>query len=53
MKLSDSALPFQLKAIDELKEKAARGERLEATQLKKIESEVDIQKELAALNLSS
>jgi translation initiation factor 2A len=46
-------LYFQLKAIDELKAKVARGERLEATQLKKIESEVDIQKELAALSLSS
>jgi len=46
-------LSKKLKAIEELKEKAARGERLEATQLKKIESEVDIQKELAALNLSS
>ena len=40
----------QLKAIDELKEKQARGERLEATQLKKIESEAEIRKELAAIN---
>jgi translation initiation factor 2A len=31
----------------------ARGERLEATQLKKIESEADIRKELTALSLSS
>jgi len=46
-------LSKKLKAIDELKEKAARGERLEATQLKKIESEVDIRKELTALNLTS
>jgi len=36
-----------------LKEKAARGERLEATQLKKIESEADIRMELGALNASS
>jgi translation initiation factor 2A len=46
-------LYLQLKAIDELKERAARGERLEATQLKKIESEVEIQKDLAALSLTS
>jgi translation initiation factor 2A len=46
-------LYFQLKAIDELKEKAARGHHLEATQLKKIESEADIRKELAALSLLS
>jgi len=39
----------QLKAIEELKEKAKRGERLEATQLKKMEGEVDIRRELAAL----
>ncbi|KAH9939423.1 translation initiation factor eIF-2A [Amylocystis lapponica] len=38
-----------LKAIDELKEKAKKGERLEATQLKKIETEVDIRQELAGL----
>lgn len=42
----------KLKAIEELKEKATRGERLEATQLKKIESEADIRKELGALNVS-
>lgn len=42
-------LDFQLKAIDELKEKAKRGERLEATQLKKIEGEADIRKELENL----
>ncbi|KZV68091.1 translation initiation factor eIF-2A [Peniophora sp. CONT] len=40
----------KLKAIDELKEKQGRGERLEATQLKKIESEAEIRKELAAMN---
>ncbi|KAI9451986.1 eukaryotic translation initiation factor eIF2A-domain-containing protein [Lactarius psammicola] len=43
----------KLKAIEDLKEKAARGERLEATQLKKIESEADIRKELGALSVSS
>ncbi|KAI6037374.1 eukaryotic translation initiation factor eIF2A-domain-containing protein [Pisolithus microcarpus] len=41
----------KLKAIDELKEKAKRGDRLEATQLKKIEGEADIRKELDALVL--
>ncbi|KAH9974523.1 eukaryotic translation initiation factor eIF2A-domain-containing protein [Russula compacta] len=46
-------LSKKLKAIDELKEKAGRGERLEVTQLKKIESEVDIRKELAALSVLS
>ncbi|KAN0107285.1 translation initiation factor eIF-2A [Russula decolorans] len=44
-------LSKKLKAIDELKEKAARGQHLEATQLKKIESEADIRKELAALSV--
>ncbi|KAF7315000.1 Eukaryotic translation initiation factor 2A [Mycena indigotica] len=39
----------KLKAIDELKEKAKRGERLEATQLKKMEGEAEIRKELAGL----
>ncbi|KAF8256982.1 hypothetical protein EI94DRAFT_1709825 [Lactarius quietus] len=42
----------KLKAIEELKEKAARGERLEATQLKKIESEAEIRKGLGALSAS-
>lgn len=41
----------QLKAIEELKEKAARGERLEATQVKKIESEAEIRKELSTLSI--
>ncbi|KAI6037801.1 eukaryotic translation initiation factor eIF2A-domain-containing protein [Pisolithus marmoratus] len=41
----------KLKAIDELKEKAKRGDRLEATQLKKIDGEADIRKELDALVL--
>jgi len=39
----------KLKAIEELKEKAKRGERLEATQLKKMDGEADIRKELASL----
>lgn len=43
----------KLKAIEDLKEKAARGERLEATQLKKIESEAEIRKEFEALSVSS
>ncbi|KDQ18700.1 hypothetical protein BOTBODRAFT_29077 [Botryobasidium botryosum FD-172 SS1] len=42
-------LTKKLKAIDELKEKAKRGEKLEVTQLKKIDTEGDIKKELAAL----
>ncbi|KAG8217066.1 eukaryotic translation initiation factor eIF2A-domain-containing protein [Butyriboletus roseoflavus] len=41
----------KLKAIEELKEKAKRGERLEATQLKKMEGEVDIRKELSSLGV--
>jgi len=45
-------LSKKLKAIDELKEKAKRGERLEATQLKKIDGEADIRKELAGLAVS-
>ena len=40
---------MQLKAIEELKEKQKRGERLEATQLKKIEGEAEIKKELSTL----
>ncbi|KAJ3717541.1 eukaryotic translation initiation factor eIF2A-domain-containing protein [Lentinula raphanica] len=43
----------KIKAIEELKEKAKRGERLEATQMKKIEGEVEIRKELAALGQSA
>ncbi|KAF8179670.1 eukaryotic translation initiation factor 2A [Pholiota molesta] len=39
----------KLKAIEELKEKARRGERLEATQLRKMEGEAEIRRELAAL----
>jgi len=41
----------KLKAIEELKDKAKRGERLEVTQLRKIDGEVEIRKELAALGL--
>ncbi|KAJ7221475.1 eukaryotic translation initiation factor eIF2A-domain-containing protein [Mycena pura] len=44
-------LTKKLKAIDELKDKAKRGERLEATQLKKIEGEAEIRKELASLGV--
>lgn len=43
----------KLKAIDELKEKAQRGEKLETTQHKKIESEAEIRKELNALMASN
>jgi len=42
----------KLKAIEELKEKAKRGERLEATQLKKIDTEAEIRKELAEVSVS-
>jgi translation initiation factor 2A len=42
-----------MKAIEELKEKAKRGERLEVTQLKKIDGEEDIRKELALLGAAS
>ncbi|KIL68462.1 hypothetical protein M378DRAFT_8534 [Amanita muscaria Koide BX008] len=42
----------KLKAIEELKEKAKRGERLEATQVRKIEGEAEIRKELASLEVN-
>ncbi|KAF5349578.1 hypothetical protein D9756_008884 [Leucocoprinus leucothites] len=42
----------KLKAIEELKEKAKRGERLETTQFKKMEGEAEIKKELAELQKS-
>jgi len=42
----------KLKAIDELKEKASRGERLEATQLKKIDTEAEIRKELTEITVA-
>jgi len=41
----------KLKAIEELKEKQTRGERLEATQLKKIDTEAEIRKELAEISV--
>ncbi|RPD55709.1 translation initiation factor eIF-2A [Lentinus tigrinus ALCF2SS1-7] len=43
----------KLKAIEELKEKQKKGERLEATQLKKIDTEAEIRKELSGLGISS
>jgi len=42
----------KLKAIEELKEKAKRGERLEVTQIKKMEGETEIRKELASLGIT-
>ncbi|KAG1749448.1 hypothetical protein EDB19DRAFT_2036413 [Suillus lakei] len=42
-----------LKAIDELKEKGSRGERLEATQLEKMEGEAEICKELSSLRITA
>ncbi|KAI0344965.1 translation initiation factor eIF-2A [Trametopsis cervina] len=45
-------LSKKLKAIEELKEKSQKGERLEATQVKKIETEADIRKELAELGIT-
>lgn len=39
----------KLKAIEELKEKLSRGEKLEATQYKKIETEAEIRKELSSI----
>ncbi|KAI0081480.1 translation initiation factor eIF-2A [Panus rudis PR-1116 ss-1] len=43
----------KLKAIEELKEKARKGERLEATQIKKMDTEAEIRKELAGLGITS
>ena len=43
-----AATDTQLKAIEELKDKAKTGAKLETTQYKKIETEVEIRKELAA-----
>jgi translation initiation factor 2A len=40
----------KLKAIEELKEKVKRGERLEVTQLKKIAGEAELRKELASFS---
>ncbi|KAI5823094.1 translation initiation factor eIF-2A [Schizophyllum commune Tattone D] len=45
-------LTKKLKAIEELKEKAKRGERLEATQVKKIEGEGALKAELAGLGVA-
>ncbi|PFH53541.1 hypothetical protein AMATHDRAFT_137237 [Amanita thiersii Skay4041] len=45
-------LTKKLKAIEELKEKAKRGERLEATQVRKMEGEGEIRKELASLGVN-
>ncbi|CAE6446137.1 unnamed protein product [Rhizoctonia solani] len=42
-------LSKKLKAIDDLKQKLARGDKLEVTQVQKIDAENDIRKELAAL----
>ncbi|KAF8309745.1 translation initiation factor eIF-2A [Clavulina sp. PMI_390] len=39
----------KLKAIEELKERVAKGDKLEATQLKKIEGEAEIRRELQSL----
>jgi uncharacterized protein with WD repeat len=44
--------PLQLKAIVDLKERKAKGEVLEATQLKKIEGETAILQELKTLESS-
>ncbi|KAF8507615.1 eukaryotic translation initiation factor eIF2A-domain-containing protein [Gautieria morchelliformis] len=43
----------KIKAIEELKEKTRRGERLEATQLKKMDTEAEIKRELEGLMLAS
>lgn len=42
-----------MKAIDDLKERRKKGERLEDTQLKKIEAEDSINKELDELELKN
>ncbi|KAL0565731.1 hypothetical protein V5O48_016294 [Marasmius crinis-equi] len=46
-------LTKKLKAIEELKEKAKRGERLEATQVKKMDGEAEIKAELASLGATA
>lgn len=38
-----------MKAIEELKEKVKNGDKMEKTQLKKIEAEAEVRKEIAAL----
>ncbi|KAI1791621.1 translation initiation factor eIF-2A [Ganoderma leucocontextum] len=45
-------LTKKLKAIDDLKDKQQKGERLEATQLKKIDTEAEIRKELVGLGIN-
>lgn len=45
------ALMKKLTAIDQLKVKKASGEKLELTQHKKLDSEAEIRKELAALDI--
>jgi translation initiation factor 2A len=42
-------LTKKLKAIEDLKVRVDKGDRLEATQLKKIEGEAEIRKELAVI----
>jgi translation initiation factor 2A len=39
----------KLKAIEELKEKRARGDKLENTQVRKIDSEGEVKKEITQL----
>lgn len=46
-----SAIKKKLKDIKVLKEKAEKGEKLDKNQLNKIASEIDLNKELAALKL--
>ncbi|EJU05921.1 eukaryotic translation initiation factor 2A [Dacryopinax primogenitus] len=47
------SLNKKLKAIEELKEKAKRGEKMEITQLRKLEGEADVRKELNALTANA
>jgi len=44
---------LQLKAIEDLKERVAKGETLEKTQLKKIETEAQVKADIAALGGSA
>ena len=52
-KAQQKKLNKKLKAIDELKEKAKRGERLEATQVKKMDGEAELRAELTKLTAAS
>ena len=45
------SLTKKLKAIEQLKERRARGETLEQTQLQKMDGEAEIRRELEALNM--